>query len=45
LRCIVSSTRGRRFRFLGISASEHIIAPRDATATPIWMAVKGDEAI
>jgi hypothetical protein len=33
------------FRFLGISASEHIIAPRDATATPIWMVVKGADEL
>jgi len=47
LRCIVSSTPERRFRLLGIYASEHIIAPRDATlgATPIWMVVKGGDGL
>jgi hypothetical protein len=46
LRCIVSSRREQRFLFLGISASEHIIAP-EATlgATPIWMVVKGDDGL
>ena len=38
---------GTGFRFLGISASEHIIEPRDATlsATPLWMVVRGDNGL